>query len=96
LSFAIDHSYCKFRVGRERFTLAASPQATFPLDRVRPHVRSARGAREDAVLFPAIHMIVSPHEYDALGEEFEKKEKRSHSGVVRLLVRPHDGHHVHL
>jgi len=30
--------------------------------------------REDTVLFPAIHMIVSPHEYDALGEEFEQKE----------------------
>jgi hemerythrin-like domain-containing protein len=31
-------------------------------------------AREDTVLFPAIHTIVSPHEYDALGEDFEKKE----------------------
>ena len=26
------------------------------------------------MLFPAIHTIVSPHEYDALGEEFERKE----------------------
>jgi hemerythrin-like domain-containing protein len=31
-------------------------------------------AREDTVLFPALHTIVSPHEYDALGEDFEKKE----------------------
>jgi hemerythrin-like domain-containing protein len=31
-------------------------------------------AREDTVLFPAIHEIVSRHEYDALGEEFEKRE----------------------
>ena len=31
-------------------------------------------AREDTVLFPALHQIVSPHEYGALGEEFEKKE----------------------
>jgi hemerythrin-like domain-containing protein len=31
-------------------------------------------AREDTVLFPAIHTIVSAHEYGALGEEFEKKE----------------------
>jgi hemerythrin-like domain-containing protein len=33
-------------------------------------------AREDTVLFPALHKIVSPHEYDALGEEFEKKERQ--------------------
>src|SRR5205823_13061258 len=31
-------------------------------------------AREDTVLFPAFHGIVSAHEYDALGEDFEKKE----------------------
>ena len=31
-------------------------------------------AREDTVLFPAFHEIVSDHEYDALGEDFEKKE----------------------
>jgi hemerythrin-like domain-containing protein len=31
-------------------------------------------AREDTVLFPALHTIVSPHEYGALGEDFEKKE----------------------
>ncbi len=31
-------------------------------------------AREDTVLFPAIHDVVSRHEYDALGEDFEKKE----------------------
>jgi len=35
----------------------------------RPHE-----AREDTVLFPAFRTIVSPHEYDALGEQFEKKE----------------------
>ena len=35
----------------------------------RPHE-----AREDTVLFPAFRAVVSPHEYDALGEEFEKKE----------------------
>jgi hemerythrin-like domain-containing protein len=35
----------------------------------RPHE-----AREDTVLFPAFRKIVSPHEYDALGEDFEKKE----------------------
>lgn len=31
-------------------------------------------AREDTVLFPAFRKIVTPHEYDALGEDFEKKE----------------------
>jgi hemerythrin-like domain-containing protein len=35
----------------------------------RPH-----GAREDTVLFPAFRSIVSAHEYDALGDDFEKKE----------------------
>jgi hemerythrin-like domain-containing protein len=31
-------------------------------------------AREDTVLFPAFRKIVSPNEFDALGEDFEKKE----------------------
>ena len=31
-------------------------------------------AREDTVLFPAFRKIVSPREFDSLGEEFEKKE----------------------
>lgn len=35
----------------------------------RPHE-----AREDTVLFPAFRSVVSAHEYDALGDEFEKKE----------------------
>jgi len=35
----------------------------------RPHE-----AREDTVLFPAFRTIVSAHEYDALGDAFEKKE----------------------
>ena len=35
----------------------------------RPHE-----AREDTVLFPALRRIVSKHELDALGEEFEKRE----------------------
>ena len=35
----------------------------------RPHE-----SREDTVLFPAFREIVTPHEYDALGEEFEEKE----------------------
>jgi len=35
----------------------------------RPHE-----AREDTVLFPALRSIISKHEYDSLGEDFEKKE----------------------
>ncbi|WNG23562.1 hemerythrin domain-containing protein [Cystobacter fuscus] len=35
----------------------------------RPHA-----AREDTVLFPALRQVVSSHEYDALGEDFERKE----------------------
>ena len=33
-------------------------------------------AREDTVLFPALHEIVNPNEYGALGEDFEKKEHK--------------------
>lgn len=41
----------------------------------RPHE-----AREDTVLFPALHGLVSKHEYDALGEEFERIERKTFSG----------------
>jgi hypothetical protein len=37
-------------------------------------------AREDTVLFPTFRKIVSKHEYDALGEEFEKKENELFHG----------------
>jgi len=37
----------------------------------RPHE-----AREDTILFPAFRKIVSKHEYDALGEEFEHNEQK--------------------
>ncbi len=33
-------------------------------------------AREDTVLFPALHQIVSASEYDALGEDFERREHK--------------------
>lgn len=38
------------------------------------HMYRPHEAREDTVLFPALHSIVSKNEYDALGEDFEKKE----------------------
>jgi len=37
----------------------------------RPHE-----AREDTVLFPAFRKLVSKHEYDSLGEEFENNEHK--------------------
>ncbi len=37
-------------------------------------------AREDTVLFPAFRKIVSKHEYDSLGEEFERKENQIFHG----------------
>lgn len=37
----------------------------------RPHE-----SREDTVLFPAFRKIVSRHEYDSLGEDFEKNEQK--------------------
>lgn len=45
-------------------------------DSMRQFIRmySPHEAREDTVLFPAFRGIVSPHEFDSLGEEFEKKE----------------------
>lgn len=41
----------------------------------RPHE-----AREDTVLFPALHDIVSRHEYDAMGEQFEAIERKTFGG----------------
>jgi hemerythrin-like domain-containing protein len=37
-------------------------------------------AREDTVLFPELHKVVSPNEYDALGEQFEKIERQTFGG----------------
>jgi hemerythrin-like domain-containing protein len=41
----------------------------------RPHE-----AREDTVLFPALHSVVSKHEYDSMGEEFERIERKTFGG----------------
>jgi len=47
-------------------------------------------AREDTVLFPALRLVVTSKEYDALGEEFEKKEhelfgKEGFEGMVEKV-----------
>ena len=50
----------------------------------RPHE-----AREDTILFPALHQIVSRNEYDALGEQFERIEKQQlgEEGFERAVER---------
>lgn len=53
----------------------------------RPHE-----AREDTILFPAFRTVVSPHEYDSLGEDFEKKEDQlfGDHGYERMVERVAD------
>src|SRR5438876_11701960 len=51
----------------ERAQLIASMQQFIRM--YNPHE-----AREDTLLFPAFRKIVSPHEFDSLGEDFEKQE----------------------
>jgi hemerythrin-like domain-containing protein len=60
---------------------------------LRPYVRmfNPHAAREDTVLFPAFHEILSAHEYDALGEDFEKREhelfgKDGFEGIVERVA----------
>lgn len=50
----------------------------------RPHE-----AREDTVLFPAFRKLVSKHEYDSLGEDFEKREHKlfGEDGFEHMLAR---------
>jgi len=48
-------------------------------------------AREDTVLFPAFRQMVTPAEFDALGEEFEKRERQlfgrdGFEGMVRKVA----------
>lgn len=47
----------------------------------RPHA-----AREDSVLFPALRGVVSPKEFDALGERFERREEDlfGYTGFFRI------------
>jgi hemerythrin-like domain-containing protein len=40
----------------------------------------AHAAREDTVLFPALHDLMSHEAYDALGEQFERREKEIFHG----------------
>jgi hemerythrin-like domain-containing protein len=46
-------------------------------------------AREDTVLFPALRKIITPNEYDALGEDFEDKEHQlfGQEGFEKMVDR---------
>jgi hemerythrin-like domain-containing protein len=58
-----------FKDGERRRQLRAELAAFVRM--YEPHA-----AREDTVLFPALHDIVTGSEYDALGEEFERREHK--------------------
>ena len=57
-------------------SLRNESERTQLLNSMRQFIRmyNPHEAREDTVLFPAFRKIVSPHEFDSLGEDFEKKE----------------------
>jgi hemerythrin-like domain-containing protein len=59
--------------------------------RIREFIRMYRPheAREDTVLFPALHGIVSRSEYDAMGEQFEEIEHKQlgDEGFERAVER---------
>ncbi|HWU89224.1 MAG TPA: hemerythrin domain-containing protein [Kofleriaceae bacterium] len=53
------------------------------VDALREYIRMYRphAAREDTVIFPAFHELVSAHEYSALGKQFEQSEHRTFGKV---------------
>ena len=84
----VDTLVAQHKAGRTLTDIAirlATPQGLKSDDDRRALVRALRQftrmynpheAWEDTVLFPAFHEIVSQNEYDALGEDFEKKENQ--------------------
>ena len=85
------------RVTEETLHLATPASIRDPADRrrlgvlLRSFIRmyEPHEAREDTVLFPALRKIVSAHEYAAMGEEFEKIERRrfGQDGFERMVDR---------
>jgi hemerythrin-like domain-containing protein len=71
------------RVTAEIHSLASGPRLTAAADRrelasaLRRFTRMYRphAAREDTVLFPSLHKVLTPSEYDSMGDEFEKRER---------------------
>jgi hemerythrin-like domain-containing protein len=62
---------CKQRLPSEGEAQALTGLLSSFIAMYRPHE-----AREDTVLFPAFRKLVSRHEYDSLGEEFENNEHK--------------------
>jgi hemerythrin-like domain-containing protein len=62
-----------FRKADDRARLAGHMKAFIRM--YEPHE-----AREDTVLFPAFHEMVSSNEYDSIGEEMERNERRTFGG----------------
>jgi len=71
-----------FKSAEDRKTLAHTLRLFVRM--YRPHA-----AREDTVLFPAFRHIVSSHEYDSLGEDFERNEHRlfGEDGFEKMVDR---------
>jgi hemerythrin-like domain-containing protein len=59
--------------GEDRRRLVPAVKAVIAM--YRPHA-----AREDTELFPLLREIVSPHEYGAMAEDFERKEHQKFGG----------------
>lgn len=68
--------------GESRSRLIASVQSFIAM--YRPHE-----AWEDTELFPKLRSIVSPHEFDSMGEDFERDERRKfgEDGFKRYVER---------
>jgi hemerythrin-like domain-containing protein len=49
----------------------------------------AHESREDTEIFPQIHVLLSPEEYDELGKEFERTEKEllGNNGFEKMLKK---------
>ncbi len=71
-----------FQRGEDRQILIANLHSFIAM--YRPHE-----AREDTELFPKLHQIVSPNEFDALGEDFEREERRrfGEDGFASVVAR---------
>lgn len=72
------------RDAAERTKLAASLRLFIRM--YRPHE-----AREDTILFPALHQLISRNEWDSLGDDFEKREhqlfgKEGFEGMVEKVA----------
>jgi hemerythrin-like domain-containing protein len=72
-------------------SLKGAKSAATLKDAMRQFIRmyNPHEAREDTVLFPALRQIVSKQEFDALGEDFEKKEHQlfGEDGFEKMVDR---------